>query len=78
VSIVRNNIAKESRLHTDESKLYHRVGKEFAAHETVTHTAREYARDDVTTNSVEGYFSIFKRGMRGVHQHCSESTYIAI
>jgi transposase-like protein len=53
VSIVRNNIAKESRLHTDESKLYHRVGKEFAAHETVTHTAREYARDDVTTNSVD-------------------------
>jgi transposase-like protein len=75
--IVRENIDRETRLHTDESRLYTRVGKELAAHETVTHTAREYVRyeDDgsVThTNTVEGYFSIFKRGMRGVYQHCSE------
>ena len=72
VDIVRNNIARESRLHIDESKLYTRVGKEFAAHETINHAAKEYARGDVTTNTVEGYFSIFKRGMRGVYQHCSE------
>ena len=72
VGIVRNNIARESRLHTDESKLYHRVGKEFAAHETVVHSRKEYARGDITTNTVEGYFSIFKRGMRGVYQHCKE------
>jgi transposase-like protein len=72
VDIVKNNIAHETRLHTDESNLYHRVGREFAAHETVTHSAKEYARGDVTTNSVEGYFAIFKRGMRGVYQHCSE------
>lgn len=71
-AIVRANIARESRLHTDESKLYHRVGTEFAAHETVVHSAKEYARGDVTTNTVEGYFSIFKRGMRGVYQHCKE------
>jgi transposase-like protein len=70
--IVRENIARETRLHTDESNLYHRVGREFAAHETITHSAKEYARGDVTTNSVEGYFSIFKRGMRGIYQHCSE------
>jgi hypothetical protein len=38
----------------------------------VNHTAREYARGDVNTNSVEGFFSVFKRGMRGVYQHCSE------
>jgi len=72
VKIVGGNIARESRLHTDESRLYHRIGKEFAAHETVNHAAKEYARADVTTNTVEGYFSIFKRGMRGVYQHCSE------
>ncbi|MFY9695134.1 MAG: IS1595 family transposase [Xanthobacteraceae bacterium] len=72
IDIVRSNIDRETRLHTDESKLYHRVGKEFAAHETVNHAAKEYARGDVTTNTVEGYFSIFKRGMRGVYQHCSE------
>lgn len=70
--IVRDNIARESRLHTDESKLYHRVGKEFAAHETVAHSRYEYVRDDIHSNTIEGYFSIFKRGMRGVYQHCSE------
>jgi hypothetical protein len=42
------------------------------SHETVKHTAKEYARGDVTTNSVEGFFSIFKRGMKGVYQHCAE------
>jgi transposase-like protein len=72
VKIVKGNISTETRLHTDESKLYHRVGKDFAAHETVNHAAKEYARGDVTTNTVEGYFSIFKRGMRGVYQHCAE------
>jgi hypothetical protein len=70
--IVRENVHRESRLHTNESPLYRRVGKEFAAHETVWHAAREYARGDVTTNTVEGYFGIFKRGMRGNYQHCAE------
>jgi len=70
--IVRDNIAKESRLHTDESALYKRVGSEFAAHERVNHAQKEYARGDVTTNTIEGYFSIFKRGMRGIYQHCDE------
>ena len=70
--IVRDNIARETRLHTDESKLYVQSGRDFAAHETVNHAAEEYARGDVTTNTVEGYFSIFKRGMRGVYQHCGE------
>jgi transposase-like protein len=70
--IVRENIARETRLHTDESRLYTRVGHEFASHETVTHSHGEYVRGDVHTNSVEGYFSIFKRGMKGVYQHCGE------
>ncbi len=64
--------SRKSRLHTDESKLYPAVGKEFAKHETVNHGAKEYARDDVTTNSAEGFFGIFKRGMTGVYQHCGE------
>jgi transposase-like protein len=71
-AIVRENIARETRLHTDESRLYAQVGAEFAAHETINHSAKEYARGDVTTNSVEGYFSIFKRGMKGIYQHCRE------
>jgi hypothetical protein len=70
--IVRENVHRESRLHTDESRLYSKVGLEFAAHETVNHAAKEYARGDVTTNTVEGYFGIFKRGMRGNYQHCAE------
>jgi hypothetical protein len=70
-ALVRN-ADRKSRLHTDESRLYPRVGKEFAQHESVNHSAKEYARGDVTTNSVEGFFGIFKRGMVGVYQHCGE------
>ncbi len=70
--IVRDNVAEESRLHTDESRLYRDAADLVAQHETVRHSAGEYARGDVTTNSVEGYFSVFKRGMRGVYQHCAE------
>jgi transposase-like protein len=72
VKIVRDNVAKESRLHTDESYLYRKVGKEFADHESVVHSRQEYARGDVTTNTVEGFFGVFKRGMKGVYQHCDE------
>ncbi|CAN5369395.1 hypothetical protein BH10PSE10_BH10PSE10_08200 [soil metagenome] len=70
--IVNENIHRETRLHTDESRLYTKVGANFAMHETINHSAKEYARGDVTTNTVEGYFSIFKRGMKGVYQHCAE------
>jgi len=70
--IVRSNIARESRLHTDDSRLYIGSDEHFAAHETVTHSRGEYVRGDVHTNTAEGYFSIFKRGMRGVYQHCKE------
>jgi transposase-like protein len=70
--IVKDNVDRESRLHTDESRLYTGVDQHFATHETVKHSAKEYARGDVHTNSAEGYFSIFKRGMRGVYQHCRE------
>jgi transposase-like protein len=72
MKIVRENVHKESRIHTDESRIYFHVGADFAAHETVKHAAREYARGDVTTNTVEGFFGTFKRGMRGNYQHCAE------
>jgi transposase-like protein len=70
--IVRENVHRESRVHTDESKLYNADLMGVAAHEKVKHAAGEYARGDVTTNTVESYFSIFKRGMRGTYQHCGE------
>lgn len=71
-TIVRHNIEHESRLLTDESRLYWQVGKEFANHSSVRHASGEYVRGDVHTNTVEGYFSVFKRGMKGTYQHCAE------
>jgi transposase-like protein len=70
--IVRENVARESRLHTDESRLYAGSLHHVRRHETVKHSAKEYVREDVTTNTVESYFSVFKRGMRGTYQHCAE------
>ncbi|MBC9034313.1 IS1595 family transposase [Sphingomonas sp. JC676] len=73
--IVRANISREARLMTDEAKMYKKIGKEFAEHGTTLHGAKQYVdRNDRTihTNTVEGAFSIFKRGMKGVYQHCGE------
>jgi transposase-like protein len=70
--IVRNNVLQESHLVSDESRYYWTVGKEFAGHTKVFHGAGNYIKDGRTTNDLEGFFSIFKRGMRGVYQHCSE------
>jgi hypothetical protein len=73
--IVLGNIAREARLMTDEAKMYRKIGKQFAEHGTTLHGAFQYVDlNDRTihTNTVEGAFSIFKRGMRGVYQHCTE------
>lgn len=71
-AIILRNVYRDSRLMTDESKLYHGMGEKYLSHETVKHSRKEYARGDVNTNSAEGYFSVFKRGMKGVYQHCKE------
>ena len=70
--IVRENVHAKAACTPTKASSTSNVGAEFAAHETVNHSAKEYARGDVTTNTVEGYFSIFKRGMRGNYQHCAE------
>jgi transposase-like protein len=70
--IMRENVARETRITTDESGIYNVVPWQFDQHETVKHSAKEYVRGDVHTNTVEGYFSIFKRGMKGIYQHCGE------
>ena len=70
-SILYTNVRRESRLVTDEAKFYIPPGREFAAHQSVNHYAKEYVRGDVTTNTIEGFFAIFKRGMKGIYQHCS-------
>jgi transposase-like protein len=61
--IIRVNINRESSLMTDEWKVYAKLGQEFASHEAVNHASKEYVRGSVSTNTVEGYYSIFKRGM---------------
>lgn len=71
--IVRKNIIRESRLMTDESGIYTKLGKEFADHQAVVHSGDEYVRGDAHTNTVEGFFSIFKRGFKGIYQHCGEN-----
>src|SRR5260370_1037824 len=65
----------KSALMTDQWRAYLSIGRKFASHETVNHKAEEYARKTkdgrvVSTNTVEGFFSIFKRGMHGIYQHC--------
>lgn len=72
VPIVNANISKEARVMTDDASTYYKKIKGFASHETVNHAAGEYVRGDVSTNTVESYFSVFKRGMRGTYQHCDE------
>jgi transposase-like protein len=71
--ILEAGVDKASHLRTDESNVYLTVGKQFASHETVNHSAKEYVRDDVHTNTVEGFFSILKRGVYGIYQHVSEA-----
>lgn len=73
--IVLNNIDREARLMTDEAKMYRKIGRQFKEHGTTIHATGNYvdlADRTIHTNTVEGAFSIFKRGMRGVYQHCSE------
>lgn len=70
--ILRTNAPRTSTLYTDESRLYTSLGKEYATHETVNHSAKEYARGPVNTNTIESVFSVFKRGMHGIYQHCAE------
>ncbi|KQP13022.1 IS1595 family transposase [Methylobacterium sp. Leaf93] len=70
--IVKANVAKESKLFTDESRLYGEAKGYFADHQTTKHSAGEYVRGEVHSNTVEGFFSIFKRGMKGIYQHCDE------
>jgi transposase-like protein len=71
--IIVDAIAKDTHFRTDESGVYWKVGEEFASHTTVIHSIGEYVRGDAHTNTVEGYFSLFKRGVYGVYHHVSQA-----
>jgi transposase-like protein len=70
--IVRQNVAKEARVVTDEAGQYAHLREGVAEHQVVRHAKGEYGRGEWHTNTIEGFFSIFKRGMKGVYQHCDE------
>jgi hypothetical protein len=69
---LKNHADTKSKLMTDEWSAYQRPGREFASHESVNHSQEEWTRGDVHTQSIENFFSVFKRGMKGIYQHCSE------
>ena len=71
--IITENVAHDTRLHTDESRLYTGSDAHVDSHESVKHSKNEYARGDVNTNSAEGFFNVFKRGMTGTYQTCGEA-----
>jgi transposase-like protein len=70
--IIAANVAREAHLMSDEHLVYRRLKIQFAKQSRVFHTVGEYARGTIHTNTIEGFFSIFKRGMRGIYQHCRE------
>jgi transposase-like protein len=73
--ILTANVSREARLMTDEGRHYGPPGKLFADHQSVAHARGEYVRrqePEVHSNTVEGFYWIFKRGMKGVYQHCAK------
>ena len=76
LKVVNKNIAKEAHVMTDNAAAYYNKLDDFSGHDVVDHTSGQYVRytdgEPIHTNTIEGYFSIFKRGMKGVYQHCSE------
>lgn len=69
--ILRDNLDKEARVITDEAAIYKRLDEEYT-HAYVVHSKKQWGRGEIHTNTIEGFYSIFKRGMKGVYQHCSE------
>lgn len=68
--VVKHHVSPSAKLNTDESNLYFGIEDWVASHATVKHSEKEYARGEVSTNTVEGAFGLFKRGMVGTYQHC--------
>ena len=71
VPILNEQIDKETKVMTDEAGQYRFLHRDFD-HGFVRHGIGEYGRGEIHTNTIEGYFSIFKRGMKGTYQHCSK------
>ena len=75
IPILKENIAREARILTDGAAHFNILPLLFADHQSVDHGRKEYVRVSdrtVHTNTIEGFFSIFKRGMKGTYQHCGK------
>ncbi len=70
--VIRSNLAKGTAVMTDEAPQYNSLARDYPEHGIVRHSAGEYVRGEMHTNTVEGFYSVFKRGMKGVYQHCAE------
>jgi hypothetical protein len=70
--IIGENVSHEARLMTDSAGYYRAGNFNVAEHQMVNHMDGEYVRGDVHTNTLESYYSVFKRGMKGTYQHCRE------
>lgn len=70
--IIKANVDPKTQVMTDEAGQYAALKKIFTGHDFVRHGAGEYGRGVIHTNTVEGFYSVFKRGMKGIYQHCSE------
>ena len=76
IPILKENIAHEARIITDDAGQYRPLDKNFEEHIYIAHSQGEYVSSKdpfIHTNTVEGYFSIFKRGMKGIYQHCKQN-----
>lgn len=71
-SLLVTNVDRYSYLMTDEHRAYQKVGMEFGKHGVVSHSKNEYGRGNVHTNTIEGFFSLLKRGIIGTYHHVSE------
>jgi hypothetical protein len=71
-SILCANVRRQSNVYTDDHGAYRHVNRDFIEHQVVAHSQGEYARGPVSTNTVEGYFSILKRGLIGTYHHVGE------
>ena len=71
--IIVKHVDRKSALMTDDAGQYRPIGVEFASHQTVNHGIEEYVRGEAHSNTVEGFFSILKRGINGVYHHVSEA-----
>src|SRR5437868_417447 len=71
-NVLVENVDRSAQIMTDSFVGYNNIGEHFAGHESVNHSANEYVRGLAHTNTVEGYFSLLKRGINGTYHHVSE------